>query len=748
MVFTVWFGSAVQAERLEDRDPTGSVKLSVPGTGQVRLRIPEAPSTGDLIGVGAGPARLRVVLITPRGLRVTAENAAAAGFHWRQEDTNPQYRDTMITFARPGVAGQYTVQVTAGPAKTTEEATVNATVWFSRLTPTMQGYRRFVRSVPGAQMPNPVPMAPSAILRFELGRDETYALFDVVVRDSAVKVTLALPGGQVLRQDQLGQSDVTWTTVGYGGRPTDAGPDLGLFTLFVMPVQGHHHLIHIPRAAKGDYEIRASQSGKTVGELRAVFFPWIAVFDPSAPPLPGQVRIRRADKADECFAGDQIDLRIGLLGEVGPATPEFRVRIEKTPEGTSVPGAIENLPMTFTRGADGDYHGTVLLTKAGSARIEVEVKGEKASGQAFADQAIFQANVRPVVARILSLDAKAVDVDGDGKFDRLDITTNLDVIVPGEFLVTVYLTDAKQRKVMGVTRADLQVGHQSLTGSIAGWRIWNELREGPYEVHVEQLFLVPGRMVGGVERVVGGVGRVSHLVTEPRDTWDHGPTYGEDHVEAHGILPAPSGLFRLAEVEWDATTPGGRCSWGGSLASGTGMRLVRLAAGRGAELPAGRSKLSFFFDGAAIAAAGAHQWEISAEVQCEGVTSHATLVGQTVNMDAGLYEAQSTDFLFTGTDTLRGEGRGRWSVRLYADNYRGSLGANISLTEVPKELDAKLLDVFKAGTRVDAELSVKVVPGAAPGRYFIGLAATSGSETVTRYLAVDISPLDTAPVRK
>ena len=215
---------------------------------------------------------------------------------------------------------------------------------------------------------------------------------------------------------------------------------------------------------------------------------------------------------------------------------------------------------------------------------------------------------------------------------------------------------------------------------IDGWRIWNELREGPYEVHVEQLFLVPGRSVGGVERV-------SHTVTESRDEWDHGPIYGGDHVDIRGILPAPSGRFRLAEVEWEATTPGGRCSWSASLGA---VGATILSAGRGSEIPAGRRKLSVFFDGSEIAKVGAHQWTLSAKVECDGVTGRATLVGQTVNLDAGLYQAQNPAFRFTGPENLRVEGRGRWSAQLYASNYKGTMATQISLTEVPKELDAPI----------------------------------------------------------
>ncbi len=201
------------------------------------------------------------------------------------------------------------MQVTAGPLKNAAKATA----WFMRSTPTMQGYRKSTLSIPWAQMPDPVAIAPSGVLRFQLGSDLD-ATFDVVVPDAAVKVTLALPGGKVLPQEQIDPS-TTWTTVTYDGLRSMSDPAIGMFAHLIMPVHGYHHLISIPQAAKGDYEIRASQDGKTTGELRAVLLPLRAFFDGSVPPPPGQVRMRRTFNVYETFAGEQLDLKVGLLGE-------------------------------------------------------------------------------------------------------------------------------------------------------------------------------------------------------------------------------------------------------------------------------------------------------------------------------------------------------------------------------------------------------------------------------------------------
>jgi hypothetical protein len=248
-----------QVHGLEDLEPSGSVKLTGGlRTGQVDLRPSEAPSPGDLIGVATDLRGLQIVLITPEGRKVAAGSAAAEGFGWHEEDdihlgVYPQPgRLTKITFSKPGVAGKYTVRFTADSV----QGTAKVSAWFSRLTPTLQSYRLLVHDLPGAQMPDSAALAPSAILRFELGRDETLAFFDVAVPDSATTVTLALPGGRLLRQDQADQNAVTWSNFSYRGPSDQPVSGLGPLAGFVLPVKGYHHAGSRPAPAEGSGNYR------------------------------------------------------------------------------------------------------------------------------------------------------------------------------------------------------------------------------------------------------------------------------------------------------------------------------------------------------------------------------------------------------------------------------------------------------------------------------------------------------------
>jgi hypothetical protein len=311
----LWFSSApVRAQKLEDLnpDPTGTAALTGARPARVRLMVSEPPSADDVIVVSSTIGKVHVTLITPGGRRITAANAAATGFKWEREDNshstgglrNPGSYTT-LTFARNGRAGPYTVEVTAAAV----QAKGQIIAWFRRITPTMDSYLEVLRQLPGAQITDSVPISLSTRLRFELRRDEPLAVFDAVVTDSSVELQVALPDGKILSREQTGKDEVNWSTVECSGMPKPEPDDA--FSSFItmvsmMPVKGCHHVIQFPNAARGTYELRVVKAGRTAGRLRAAFVPVRAELEPSTPPLPGQVRIRRGHPAYQAFAGDEM----------------------------------------------------------------------------------------------------------------------------------------------------------------------------------------------------------------------------------------------------------------------------------------------------------------------------------------------------------------------------------------------------------------------------------------------------------
>ena len=151
--------------------------------------------------------------------------------------------------------------------------------------------------------------------------------------------------------------------------------------------------------------------------------------------------------------------------------------------------------------------------------------------------------------------------------------------------------------------AKLLAGRQQLTVSVPARKIWSELHDGPFDIPAIQISRRhPTSTSAWVDVPTGGASLRTAAYT--RDQWNPGPFYGEDRVSIRGLRPAASGRFRYAEVEWDVTSPGDTCSWYGVLEDPVitaGGRIPIQSGGEG-DLPAGRTKLSFLFDGSLIAA--------------------------------------------------------------------------------------------------------------------------------------------------
>ena len=77
--------------------------------------------------------------------------------------------------------------------------------------------------------------------------------------------------------------------------------------------------------------------------------------------------------------------------------------------------------------------------------------------------------VNPIVARVLSIVAKPLATEGDGRFERLDVIAKLDVSSPGDYALGSYIArggrgfDHSESRPIAIGR-----GRQTLTASIPG----------------------------------------------------------------------------------------------------------------------------------------------------------------------------------------------------------------------------------------------------------------------------------------
>ena len=297
VLIVVFLACFAQSEQTDGRQESVSAVVSAGlSTYRVVLTLAEPPASGDRIQASVTTDEVRTKLITPDGKTITAENAEGAGLRWLQMKDHPSPlgsddpgQATWITFGKHAPAGRYTLEFAF------KELHAPARVE-ARFISLMGEYRRKLQAIPGAQISKPVPLSPSATVTIDLPQDEDEFMFDIVVPDAHTDVVLVLPDGRKLRlaeplfvtdpgpggtvplpdgrefrRDDLKPSNLEWTMV-----PSFA---LELYRNMgeLLPVEGNHRVVLGNKAAKGHYQITASQKTTASGKLRVAAVPYKAL---------------------------------------------------------------------------------------------------------------------------------------------------------------------------------------------------------------------------------------------------------------------------------------------------------------------------------------------------------------------------------------------------------------------------------------------------------------------------------------
>jgi hypothetical protein len=206
-------------------------------------------------------------------------------------------------------------------------------------------------------------------------------------------------------------------------------------------------------------------------------------------------------------------------------------------------------------------------------------------------------NVVPTRAKLMGFSETALRENGG--ITALRVTGNVEVIVAGTYKVIFQLASAHGRSLTGNARGHLDVGPQTLTAFVGSNEIHDVLAEdGPYRIFGAYLYLETGINTSEF----AGELRDSGLTLPYRLSELHLGTFSStDEVEAEKVDPTPAGKFTKLRFRFGVVTPGGACSWWGTLAD-QGFNTIDFEHGVvGASLPPGRSLLTLDFAGFAIA---------------------------------------------------------------------------------------------------------------------------------------------------
>ena len=716
---------------------------------RINVPVDRAPAQGDSIHVVTNTGHLGAVLILPDGRRIT-ETSPESGFQWRQApNQKPLGSDDggdwiEITFTKPAAAGAYAIQFTSAAV----ERGALAQVWF---TSRMQEFETLVQSMPGAQIVHPLPLSSGVPARIDVRTAIDKAMLDIVVPNPSIEVTLTLPSGETVRHEDAKAVGLEWSVENV---LSDEKSALGLLGGILLPVKGTHHLIGLPKAAPGTYLIRGKPAAGTTGQLQAALLPFEAAaksLDQKLyPPSQGGVAMQLSEPISEHFVGEQVELTVRLIGAVAGQPPEFRVRTETQPYLETAPspqargrrlgpaGAVETVPVAFHKDSAGAYRGLITLRHPGWTRVAVRAKGTNAGGRPFELEEVTSIPTNEIVARVLEMRAEGKDENGDGKFDSLDVALDVDVIIPGSYMVSANVSNGAKEAGPGVvTTKQLEKGRQRITVALPAGQIWNRMRSGPLDVQASlTLVLAVGSYIG-----VPGKESLRRQLEYRREQWDSGAYHSEDVVTAHGIRPAGSGRYTIAEIEWEASTPGGQCAWTGELTDGHHSHL--LSDQNFQTVPAGQRKFSFLFDGAAIASGATRDWIFEASAACGDRKDWAKFPATRLDLNSDDYQVSQGALELDGQVTLSQTAPAAryWQTGLTAKGT-GAESAQFEITKLPEGWNANVHPILKGRDTSSVNLLVQPPPDASPARYFIEVTVTAGAQQVSREFVVELIESD------
>ena len=700
---------------------------------QLVLPVGSPPGPGDRIDVETSTGLLQVSISTPDGRVVTSATAESDGLTWDEarlrspSDSADTGKSVMLWFKAAAKPGEYIVHL-ASPALR-QPATVSA-----RFVRVRDEYDQMFKQLPEAQRLGPFVLDPSrrtAELAWVLTADENDTMLDVVVTDPAAKVGLTLPDGTIVTPQSQG---IAWWT-GQSRDGFDASGDFLSFSSLLLPREGTHHVITLPIAFKGAYAVRVTLGTAVRAEVEAMVLPLEKLFDHDTSnllkePLPeGTVHVQFSPLPHYSFAGDKLALAVQLEGGpvAGPVRFEVQVEISAllpdSATGRRTFGKPRRavVPVRFDKLPDGSYRGVLALTQPGLLHVGLKASGTTASGRRFSEEAIpSETLVTPLVASFVSLSERAVDDDGNGRPDRLEVTSLLDVRVPGKYQMRFEVSGSDAIGVVGTATATLPAGRQKLSGSMSAARLHTSLGDGPYQIRNVRLLGLEENTFGYLVK-----GEVAPLATAAyrRDQWDSREVRSPAGVDVRLMRPGKSGKFTAIEVTWEVETRGGECHWMGDL----GLAHTFEAG----YLPRGQNRLSLVFDARALAAQPTGLLSFTGHLVCQGRGDGAGRTTATVAFNPAQIEPRTSPvrvFCQTIFRIVINQPQVFMDAMLEMEGAK-ALSPSFRVTSVPDGLTATVY-----GNRLEIAASQAL----APGRYFVGIEGTAGSETDTGEIVVDV----------
>src|ERR1051325_6507275 len=275
--------------------------------------------------------------------------------------------------------------------------------------------------------------------------------FDVTVSNAAAVVSVILPNGTEVNISTAASFGFDFEILAAASDAVTSGLMLSNFSL-----AGTHASIRLPSTSTaGTYQIKINNSSVSTDTLVS------ASYITGSP-----IKIALASNNASYTVGTTVVLSAFVFNGSTPitnATVNVLVVDEAHPETTPTSVTMSDSGTYDAAAGDGVYTGTYTASASGKFIAALRVNGTSPAGAAYVRHTATNFRVLPPLASFTSFSDAGVDDNGNGLFDRVVVTANLQVQQAGNYRLELTLLASNGQQTSSSSTATLAIGAQQMT---------------------------------------------------------------------------------------------------------------------------------------------------------------------------------------------------------------------------------------------------------------------------------------------
>ena len=411
--------------------------------------------------------------------------------------------------------------------------------------------------------------------------------FDVAVSNPAAVVSLVTPNATEIDSTNAASFGYEWELVA-----ADSEAVTGGLVISRLSTPGTHTVIRLPSTATaGTYQIKVNNSNATSETM--VF----ASYFTESP-----IKIGLLSDEASYTAGQTVVLSAFAFNGTTPitnATITALVMDEAHPEVAPTQVTFADSGPNDDQPGDGIYTGVYTTSTQGKFIASMRANGNSPGGFPYVRMTSTEFRVLPPLATFTSFSDAGVDDNGNGLFDRIVLTANLQVQQAGNFRLELTLAASNGQVAQAFSTAQLATGAQVMTVPFTATQIAALGVNGPYTITKATLFYTsdPQEPIAAVAEDVGQTSAYALTSLERAVV----KFTGNNSVT--GIDTNNNGKFDLLHIQVELNTlAAATYNWSGTLKDSAGKDIQTIDGTT--SMSAGNNTLTFDFNGVKIAQNG------------------------------------------------------------------------------------------------------------------------------------------------